>query len=368
MQEEESFLKKCERILIQRWTFIQSEFAEDKTPCFVDSLRVINEINEILDSKIKSYHYVLPTQLLCKTADFALDCRSLQKAFSSPGAFDARTIAHKVIVPFDKNNYNVLGGSNEPYVNNPLRYPGVTKEYREQQKNKKDWDIMTRLLAEVEGSASKDEVQKYLDQVLTEIHKRLANVKIVYPTPNRVSLKNTIALIEEFLSEKSGGDRLETLVVALFQTIGTEFQVFDRVERAAINASDTSTGMVADIECYKNGKILIGVEVKDQSLSLTQFESIIDTARANKVSEILFIAQKGIKNTDQTKMEARIDQEFTSGQNVYVKDFLSFTVGILALFGEKGRVSFLHKVGPELDRVRSEISNRRKWAELLKNA
>ncbi len=46
----------------------------------------------------------------------------------------ARQVAHKVIVPFDQQHNQVLGGSKEPYVNNPLRYPGITLDYRNQQR------------------------------------------------------------------------------------------------------------------------------------------------------------------------------------------------------------------------------------------
>src|SRR5690606_24687256 len=103
----------------------------------------------------KTYHYVLLTQLLAKVVQPDLDCRSVQAGnFPYPGAFDARTIAHKVVVPFDKDNQNVLGGSVEPYVNNPLRVPGILPEYRSQQKDKAGWDTLVRILERVEDAGN----------------------------------------------------------------------------------------------------------------------------------------------------------------------------------------------------------------------
>ena len=326
----------------------------------------ISDIKDILSSKTKTYHYVLPTQLLAKYTDHNLDCRSLQASFTSEGAFDARTIAHKVIVPFDKLNYNVLGGSNESYVNNPLRYPAVTKDFRSQQKNQKDWDKIARILEKVQQLNNKENTRLFLETTLAVILNNLADAQVIYPSPSRISLSNTISLIERFSKVRSGGDTIETLVAALFITVGNYFEIFDEIKRAKINASDTSTGMSADIECWHDNQIMLGIEVKDKSLNLTQFESTIETSRANKITEILFIAEKGIQTDDAKEINKKIDQEFTSGQNIYIEDFISFVTGILILLGEKGRVRFIENVGPELDRVNSKIAVRKTWVELLK--
>ena len=73
--------------------------------------------------------------------DPSRDAHSLQAGYDVADSFDARTIAHDVIVPFDRANQRVLGGSPEPYVNNPLRVPAVTAEYRSAQKHKDEWDL-----------------------------------------------------------------------------------------------------------------------------------------------------------------------------------------------------------------------------------
>ncbi len=97
---------------------------------------LLESIRLSVNSNTKTYRYVLPTQLLAKIADPALDCRSLQAGADRTGSFDARTIAHQVIVPFDQSNDRVLGGSPEPYVNNPVRVPEVSEQYRSAQRNR----------------------------------------------------------------------------------------------------------------------------------------------------------------------------------------------------------------------------------------
>ncbi|MFQ5641769.1 MAG: restriction endonuclease, SacI family [bacterium] len=368
MENELSFSERCEKYLRQRWNHILSMV--EKEPIVEPLTKKYDpfksNIRSCLTSNTKSYRYVLPTQLLSKSADQNLDCRSLQAAYESEGSFDARTIAHKVIVPFDKENHNVLGGSNEPYVNNPLRCTSVSKANRARQKNKKDWDKLISVLDTVENTNDKDFTRTVFDQVLLEIYKLLAEVTVVYPTPNRVSLDKTLELIDSFTAERSGGDRLEAVVTALFRTISEKFNLFDEVRREKVNAPDATTGMVADIECWLSNEIVLLVEVKDRTLNLTHLDAKIDVARSNQIKEILFMAQQGIEQKDKSKIDKKIIQEFTSGQNIYISSLVDFARGILILLGEKGRVDFIGKIGPELDVAKSSIKHRKAWAALLK--
>lgn len=368
MAEELNLSDKCKIYLEERWQHIGKLFEQEQSP---DPLREADDnlkqiIRDCLTSRTKSYHYVLPTQLLCKSVDHTLNAHSLQVAYGKPGAFDARTVAHTVIVPFDQANYRVLGGAPEPYVNNPLRCPAVSAEYREQQKRQTDWDKLVQVLELVESRDDTEFTKQVFDQVLFEIYKLLANVIVVYPTPNRISLHNTYQLIERYLSEKSGGDRIEAICTALFQTISDRFNIFDDVRREKVNAADASSGMVADIECWLDGRIVLLVEVKDRGLTLTQLDAKLDIARSKKISEILFIAEQGKETPEEEKIDTRIISEFTSGQNIYVSNFSDFSLGLLILLGEEGRVDFLDWVGKELDRVNSPITHRRNWADLLK--
>jgi hypothetical protein len=368
MATEPSLSDKCRLYLQERWSYISGLFEENQVlePLGNEFKELKQLIRDCLISPTKTYHYVLPTQLLCKAVDPSLNAHSLQVAYGEPGAFDARTVAHSIIVPFDQQNYRVLGGSQEPYVSKPLRIPAVIPEYRHQQKRKSDWNKLVRVLDIVQQSRDQVFIRQVFDQVLYEIHKLLGDVIVRYPTSNRVSLNDTHQMIETYLAEKSGGDRIEAICTALFQTIGDRFSLFDAVRREKVNAADASSGMVADIECWLDNKIVLLVEVKDRSLTLTQLDAKLDIARSEKISEILFIAEKGKENGELEAINARITSEFKSGQNVYVVNLFDFSLGILMLLGEEGRVEFLDRIGQELDRVNSPITHRRAWANLLK--
>ncbi|MHA1795330.1 MAG: restriction endonuclease, SacI family [Promethearchaeota archaeon] len=370
MSEESklTFKEKCKQYLFERWDYILHMFdhEEIKEPLSNAEVELKKIIKECLTSRTKSYRYVLPTQLLSKSVDHSLNCTSLQVGHESPGSFDARTIAHYVIVPFDNDNHDVLGGSKEPYVNNPLRCPAVSVIYRDRQRNKGDWDKLIFVLNKVQNQNNESYTRKVFDQILFEIHKLLDSVRVIYPIPSRISLKQTVILLEEFLSERSGGSRLEAIATALFRTISDKFNLFDEVRREKINVADVSSGMVADIECYLNKRIALLVEVKDRSLSLIQLNAKIDSARSKQIKEILFMAQNGIEDSNRSEIETKIAQEFTSGQNIYVTDLSHFAEGILIILGENGRVDFLKKIGLELDSSKSPIKDKKTWAALLR--
>ena len=202
--------------------------------------------------------------------------------------------------------------------------------------------------------------------MLAELYEMLADVRVVYPSPNRVSLDHGITLIRQFTAARSGGDRVEALVTALFMQIRDSFGIFDEIRREKVNTADASAGMVADIECRLLGKTALLIEVKDAFLTFTQLDAKLDAARAARIGEILFMAQGGINEQEKQQIDMRISQEFTSGQNVYVTTFEAFAIPILIILGEQGRGEFIRKVGNELARVASPIAHRKAWASLLK--
>lgn len=355
----------CREILKRTWQKVVS--AEGNIEITVELPEELKQaVRRSVNSKTKSYRYVLPTQLVAKLADSSLDSRCLQSSRGGKGAFDARSVGHKVTVPFDKENENVLGGSPEPYVNNPLRRPEITSKYRHQQKDKTGWDDLCFVLQKVEEMQDVHFTTAVFKLVLLEIYNRLAQVKVTYPVPKRISLDQTKKLIENFIAQGSGGDRVLAIATALLETAGRVFNLYSKVRRFNINAPDTTSGLVADIECLdKKGEIALAVEVKDRILTFSHIQDKMPDVRSHSVSEILFLAQKGMISEDIQKVEGFIRKEFISGQNIYIFSLSEFAPVLLALMGERGRREFLVNVGQVLDKYESTLKDRQAWAELL---
>jgi hypothetical protein len=85
--------------------------------------KLTNAIRSILLGTHKTYKYILITGLLAKATNQSVNPLALQSGAPLAGAYDARSLCHKVIVPFEREYLsNALGGSNEPFLNKPARF------------------------------------------------------------------------------------------------------------------------------------------------------------------------------------------------------------------------------------------------------
>ena len=220
-----TLIAAAQAIVTSSWTGIikQSPIVEARN--FPEAIR--EAIERSINSRTKTYRYVLPTQLLAVLTDSTLDCRAIQEGSGLAGAFDARSLFPRVIVPFDRQNHNVLGGSTEPYVNNPLRIPAVLPQYSGPQKDKAGFKDLCNVLGY--AHRHKSEVGALFSAVLAAIARRLVGTHIIYPVPNRISLEQTMYVLESFLGSRSGGVRLQIVSVALFRCMGQLLNLFSKV-------------------------------------------------------------------------------------------------------------------------------------------
>lgn len=233
--------------------------------------------------------------------------------------------------------------------------------------NRANRDKLEATLDAVEKTSHLNFTDKPLDQILGEVHQLLATARVAYPAPNRVSLSQTIQLVREFTNTWSGEDRTKAVCTALLRTVAREFGVFDEASREKDDADDPESELGGDIECRLSGRIVLQVEVGNRSLTMNQLDGKLDTARARRIAEILFLTEHGIDEGNRSVVEKRITREYVSGQNIYVSNFVDFSAGILILLGEKGRAEFLRAVGDELDRTGLPIAHRQAWVQLLKS-
>jgi len=334
------------------------EVSESLPPAIAEAIELS------INASIKTYRYVLPTQLLVKVIDPAMDCRSIQADCGLDRPFDARSVCQDVIVPFDRENQNVLGGSPEPYVNNPLRIPAVLKKHRKAQRNPKEFDLLSLVLDFAQ--ANPQLASALFDAVLAAIKQRLESVAVVYAVPNRVSQEQTILLLNEYLHEKTGGLRLQAAAVALFRSIGELLQLYSQVQSNRINAADSATGSAADLECIdSSGQVILAVEVKDQHLELRHVQDKLPGIREKGVRELIFLIQGKVAPRDEKEINDLTHKQFVSGQNIYVCRFDTFLEACLVLFAEPGRRVFLQHIGEELDAINADFNHRKAWQELL---
>jgi hypothetical protein len=353
------------KLLEEHWQTVTTEAAAKPEGDYVQNKAIRDSIHDSINHALVSYRFCLPIQLLGKMVNPALDCLRLQK--NDPDdttGWDARSFGRKVVATFNKRQENILGTSEDPYVGNPMRIPKMLRD----DQSKKDvpgWNRLVELLSNVEQQADALFTTALFRQVLLEMFRRQQSLKFSYPVPPRVSLELTLSISAKFLEERSGGDRAQALTGALFDAIGVHFGLFAQVNRARINASDEATGQAADLECLdKTGKLILGVEVKDRTVTLADVEGTLHKSRQRQITEILFTG-KGIRTDEQAALDDRISRAFTAGQNLYIFDFFDLARSVLAIGGEAIRITFLKKVGEHLDTWNTQPSNRQAWQKVL---
>ncbi len=156
-------------ILETEWAHTRASAAKGKLQDCLDDEKLAEAVRLSINSSTKTYRYVLPTQVLSKLADPSLDSRCLQRQHGEKGKFDARTFAKRVTVKFDQENDDVLGGSEDPYVSNPLRVPEVSAAERPQQDDPAGWDQLCLVLEAVENRKDEAFTRLVLRQILTEL-------------------------------------------------------------------------------------------------------------------------------------------------------------------------------------------------------
>jgi hypothetical protein len=334
----------------------------------ISDKELVSAIRDIIQGKTKSYRYALLTQVLAKTTNPQVDCRCLQVKRGNHRAFDARSFCKKVVLGFERIELEgILGGSSDPYVSKPLRHIEISREIIGEIKDKEGWMKLHRILAEVEEKNSEKFTREMLKQILLEIYRLLSEQEIKYKIPKKSNLTNIIEMLVEYFQEPSGGIRPQVVMYSLFKTMGETLRVFDDVTSAKITVANSFAGRVADIECYRGGKIILAVGVKDKEPTVSEVNG-----------EILRIVREGIPNTilmvfrdiRRERLE-EISKVVSDIANVEGKNIL-FAQGsklkgileVLLLLISHDWKKFIENTCQALDEY-APYEHRRKWAELL---
>lgn len=321
------------------------------------------EVDRLINSKVVSIRYALVTQLLGKIAVPDRNLLVLQLAAGGDGAWDARSFARAVVVPWVEDNHHVLGTSAEPYASKPLRRTHLT-DGMDNVRDKTEWDALVALLGGLEG-ASPDELKATFRRVLASMERRLAAQTFAYPIPQRVSFPQLMDILNVFLGVPSGGLRPLAVAAALFKILGEGFSLFDDVQSQGVNEADAAGGMPGDIMCRNEGELCLVVEVKDQDLTLADARASTRKAKqsGSDLTALLF-AVPAVRKQDREDIADLSHRNWAAGLNIYTVSIQGLSWHAFALLKEEWRVKFVRAICDELD-ARQDQSSRKAWHDLL---
>ena len=256
-------------------------------------------IDYVIGGTHLTYKYVLFNALLAKATHESLNPLCLQKGSELPGAFDARTICHKVIVPFEQTVLKkVLGGSNEPFLNKPARYTDLSKENAV--RRGKDQEMLFRLCDELPTIATSAEAYTdliYLLQLLIKLREENEALTIFsVPASSNLPIK-----LKEFsgkaLIENYEGEILTLIVAGIYHLLYSEQDAI--VEVHPVNESGASSKEISDLDIYINGSLVSSNELKDKEYSESDVRHAADKVIQGGGNKMLFIeGPRGVATND----------------------------------------------------------------------
>ena len=327
-----------------------------------------SRVDAVFQASTGSYGKAAIVQSLGKATDVSLDALSVQKGADDESAWDARTFARATFVAWNEEANRPFSHAADPYVSNPLRIPRFDDSALQKARDKTGFVALVDLLEEINKTVDRNTAFDNLVEILVGLRRYLADKSVEYPLPMRASMINVLAATDQYLSDRSGGARLQAVVAALFKCLADSGFKFQDVVAGHINASDSSMRRGGDVEFQGMGG-KFGVEVKDRSLSKDEFLASVEKARIAGVSDLMFVIRSDRPLEDDLSeeyFENAISRQFSSGLNIYLEDFSDFSRLTLSLIGEIGRHLFLKEVGEALEAQSVQIGHKWAWASIVK--
>jgi hypothetical protein len=259
---------------------------------------VAQRIRQVLEAKDVTFKYILVTGLLGKLTNPDAHPRAIQVSSTLDGAYDARSLCHYVIVPFEKPRGNLFGLSNEPFVNKPARHPEHRKD-NAQLRNKTLSAVLHDVL-EHAATSSPSDVEAMLVECL-RVGKDTAASEVKAVLDVDANLRHVLAFVAEFLKSTDGGARLVAVTGAFVRLLSDTFEV----KVYAANVSDTYAKTAGDIEVYSEGVLCAAYECKQRPMALIDIEHGMRKAQ-EKGADYTFMMAAGFAAGEEAAIRARV--------------------------------------------------------------
>lgn len=254
-------------------------------------------ISSVLNGSHKTYRYILVNALLAKATNNEINPLSLQKGDGTNGKYDARSLCHSVIVPFEKLKLQgCLGNSNEPFLNKPARFVSLsTNNAVIAGKDKETLDTLIYILSKINSSKTAYKYLKAAMVILKANHEKYLH---------KFSIGDTLLDVSEFaqlvldyiyqITEHTLDGEVCPLIVAEIEQLylGDSYLVVPH----KVNESGSSSKEIGDIDVFdKDGSLINAIEVKDKTFSAQDVVHAVEKFRQANLISSLFIYGKNVE-------------------------------------------------------------------------
>jgi len=352
----------AKRIIEGEWNQVRSDDSGEVN--YLKDRSIAGTISEVLNASQLTYKYILVTNVIAKAVNPAIHYRAMQAQWDNPGAYNARSLGHQVIVEWEKEHGERLGGSNEPFLNKPARYPAFSMEnsHRSEQAHKRLYELLERL--EEKTNSGEIDPEDVVRQTLYEISQLEPQTIDFEPPKSEVPYSSVQKTVREFIEKSGGGERLASVTAGVMETEYTNRSGEYTVEAEHANVPDEFSNAAGDVEVFYDEELIRAIEVKDKPTERSDLQHAITKARENKLAEYLYVVGQGFKN--ETERQAAIDEVDETNVEiilVYPDDLLS----ILKFSEREGRKRFVTAVGEFLNEMRAAEENKTAWKKAVES-
>lgn len=228
----------------------------------------------------KTYKYILVNGLL--GANFGNNPLVLQAGSALDNAWDARSICHKVLVPFERESMeSKLGGSNEPFLNKPARFPQLSTDNAV--RGGKDRQALQELIE----LFSDEEIYALSNELLTYALSIVAHMEATTLQVGTGKYNQLRKLLYDVISVPCDGESLLFATGLILKILNPSINI----QCHPSNQSGASSKEVGDIDLLIGKEIYSSVEVKDKSFTQPDFTHAEKKVLDSGITNFLFVTR-----------------------------------------------------------------------------
>jgi len=335
-----------------------------RTRCTKDD-DISTRIEKILNGNHKTYKYILVNGLLAKATNNSANPLTLQAGSNLDGAFDARSLCHKVVVQFERDFlHNALGGSNEPFLNKPARFPELSENNAV--RKGKDKEALLSLIHIFTHIESAKESNAYLACALQCLDDRVEKLQAL--NESSINYSPTLVEVYEFIVRFCGqsfeGETSVLVVSTLEKLYHTSLIGNYSVVAHKVNQSGASSKEVGDIDIFKDGFFKYAIEVKDKDFTAYDISHAFDKIIANSGKKGQFIFGPNA-NYDRHDIRKRLKNYTKNGFFTFFMGIFQYSRTMLFKIGTLNKQAFVDSLIESANEINAKVETREWIQELL---
>lgn len=291
-----------------------------------------SDIRDVILGSHLTYRYILITGLLAKATNEQVNPIALQAGSSLEGAYDARSLCHKVIIPIERELLaSRLGGSNEPFLNKPARYTELSTSNAV--RRGKDTQTLAKNILILSGVASSQDAYLALKDTIYFILQRPSRDLPRYfaKETTQTTTSSLVAFAQTFISISHEGETTALLAGAAFDMLATRTGENLKVIVHKVNQAGSSSNEISDVDVYdEDGILQYTSEVKDKPFSKEDVDHAVTKMLSNRHSSLIFLKGSKAKLINATE-QALILEWGAKGVSIHFISVIEFFTSIVSL-------------------------------------